>query len=78
MKTIAGANVKIGEYGEASVALNSKAEVVVKVEAKINLLDECEKLAAKTNTKLDDQFVATLKGLVAAANAMDAQDAVEA
>jgi hypothetical protein len=69
-KVIAGHKVELGQYGEASVELTSKAEVVVKVEAKVDLLAELEKLAAQTGTKVDDTVVKYIKGLVEAANAV--------
>lgn len=66
---------KIGEVGSYSVDVDSKGMLLAeaKVETawggasvllKLDLIAECEKLAAKTSTKLDDQFIATLKALL--------------
>ena len=55
---------KIGEYGEYSVDVNGKGEVEVAMNVKLDLFGEIEKLAAQTETKLDDSFVATLKKLL--------------
>lgn len=60
----------LGEYGSASVALDSEAKVKIKVEAEVDLIKELEKLAAQSNTKVDDQVVAYIKGLIQAANAI--------
>ena len=60
----------LGEYGVASVALDSEAKVKIKVEAEVDLIKELEKLAAQSNTKVDDQVVAYIKGLIQAANAI--------
>lgn len=52
---------KIGSVGEYSVDVDDKGVVTVSVGAKIDLLDELQKLAAKSNTTLDDKIVAYLK-----------------
>ena len=70
MKTLVGKEVELGEYGKASVELNSKAEIIAKFEAKVDLIAELEKLAAATKTPVDDQVVKYIKGLVEAANAI--------
>jgi len=70
MKELVKKEAELGEYGKASVSLTSEAKVKLSVEAEIDLIKELEKLAAQTNTKVDDQVVAYIKGLVAAANAV--------
>lgn len=60
---------ELGEYGKASITLTSEAKVKVGLEAEVDLIAELEKLAAKSQNKVDDQVVAYIKGLVAAANA---------
>lgn len=59
----------LAEYGEASIALHSDAKIKLKVEAEVDILVELEKLAAQTETKLDDTVVSYIKNLVALANA---------
>ena len=54
---------KIGSIGEYSVDLDDKGNLAVMVGVKLDLIAECEKLAAKTETKLDDSFIAVLKKL---------------
>lgn len=56
--------VKIGNYGAASVDVDAKGFVEVAVGIKVDLLAELEKLAAKTKTTLDDKFIATVKMLM--------------
>lgn len=60
----------LGEYGHASVALDSEAKVKIEVKAEVDLIKELEELAAQSNTKVDDQVVAYIKGLIQAANAI--------
>lgn len=55
--------IPIGSIGKASVDLNDKGELEVAVSAKVDIVAELEKLALKTETKLDDAFIATLKKL---------------
>lgn len=55
---------KIGNVGAYSVDINDKGEVEVAVSAKIDLLAEIEKLAAKSGTKIDDAVVGFLKKLL--------------
>ena len=69
-KELVKKEAQLGEYGAASVALDSEAKVKVKVEAEVDLIKELEKLAAQTGTKVDDQVVAYIKGLIQAANAI--------
>lgn len=52
---------KIGSVGEYSVDVDNKGVVTVSVGAKIDLLEELQKFAAKTSTTLDDKIVAYLK-----------------
>ncbi len=61
---------KLGEYGEASIALDSMAVVTLKAEAKVDIIAELEKMAAATGTKLDDQAIAGIKKLVQSYNAI--------
>lgn len=70
MKELIKKEAALGEYGSASIALQSDAKVKVKMEAEVDLLVELEKLATQTETKLDDTVVAYIKNLVAAANAV--------
>jgi len=65
--------VALGEYGAAGVSLTSDAKVKVYLAAEIDLLAELSKLAAKTETKLDDAVVGYIKGLIEAANALEAK-----
>lgn len=53
-----------GQYGSYEVDVNDKGEVVAKVEVKIDLLAEIEKLAAKTATPIDDAAIAWIKKLL--------------
>lgn len=55
---------KIGEYGSASVDVNDSLEVEVAVGIKVSLIVELKKLAAKTNTQLDDQFLGVVEGML--------------
>lgn len=70
VKELVKKEAQLGEYGVASVALDSEAKVKVKVEAEVDLIKELEKLAAQTGGKVDDQIVAYIKGLIQAANAI--------
>lgn len=54
----------LGEYGSVSVDVTPQLEVEIALTAKIDLVAEIEKLAAKTKTQLDDKFIATLKSLL--------------
>ena len=69
-KKIKKKEAQLGEYGVASVALDSEAKVKIEVKAEVDLIKELEKLAAQTGTKVDDQVVAYIKGLIQAANAI--------
>lgn len=53
----------IGSIGSYSADLDAQGNLEVMVGVKIDLIAECEKLAAKTDTTLDDSFVAVLKKL---------------
>lgn len=64
--------VALGEYGQVSAELTPKAEVIVSVGLKIDLLGELQKLAAKTATPMDDAVVAWIKKLVDAGASVDA------
>lgn len=55
---------KIGEYGEYGLDLTEKGMIEASVLLKIDLIAELEKVAAKTNTKLDDYVVKYLKTLL--------------
>jgi len=67
-KVLVSKEAELGEYGKASVELTSEAKVILSVKAEVDLLGELEKLAAKTETKLDDTVVAYIKQLIEAAN----------
>ncbi len=54
---------KIGEYGGYSLDLNSKGELELALNLKINLVAEAKKLAEKTKTPLDDHAIAWLEKL---------------
>lgn len=54
---------KIGEWGSVSVDVTPKLEVIVEMGVKIDLIAEAKKLAAKTNTPIDDQAIAWLEKL---------------
>lgn len=56
--------VKIGDYGSASVDLSDKGMLEASVSLKIDLIAELKKLAAKTGTQLDDQFLAYVEKLM--------------
>lgn len=68
MKVLAEKVAQLGEYGQASVAFTSEAKVKVALAAEVDLIAELEKLAAQSQTKVDDQVLAYIKGLVQAAN----------
>lgn len=57
-------DVALGSVGRASVDINDKGEVEISVSAKIDLLGELHKLAAKSGTKLDDVVVAAIEKLL--------------
>lgn len=52
---------QIGSLGNYSVDVTQDGHLEVGVGLKIDLLAEIEKLAAKTNTKIDDSVVEFLK-----------------
>lgn len=55
---------KIGEYGDYGLDLTPDGHVEASVVLKVDLLAEIEKVALKTNTKLDDYVVSYLKMLL--------------
>lgn len=57
-------DVKIGEYGNASVDFNDKGEVEIAVSIKVDLVEEAKKLAAKTGTPVDDKAIEWLAQLM--------------
>lgn len=57
-------DVKIGEYGSASVDINGQGKVVLAVQIEVDLVKEAKKLAAKTGTPLDDKAIAWLELLM--------------
>lgn len=61
---------KLGEYGSASVDVTPELKVKVVVEAQVDLIAEAKKLAAKTQTPIDDQAIAWLEKIVGAAAAL--------
>lgn len=58
---------KIGEYGAFVVDVTPELKVVVSAKIEVDLLAEIKKLAAKTETPIDDATVAWLEKLVKAA-----------
>lgn len=54
-------DVKLGEYGSAFVDVNDNLEVEVGLSAKVDIVKELEKLAAKTKTPYDDKAVAAIQ-----------------
>lgn len=64
--------VKIGEYGSASVDVTPDLKVKVAVEATVDLIAEAKKLAAKTGTPIDDRAIAWLEKVVKANAALQA------
>jgi hypothetical protein len=56
--------VKIGEYGSASVDVTGELKVVASVSLEIDLIGEVKKLCAKTATPIDDAAIAWLEKLV--------------
>lgn len=59
---------QLGEYGKAEASLDSELKLKVSVVAQVDLIAEVEKMAAATETKVDDQAIAWLKGLVSSYN----------
>lgn len=55
---------KLGEYGEAYVDVKPDLKVEVALKAEIDLIAEVKKLAAKTDTPLDDHAIAWLEALI--------------
>lgn len=55
---------KIGDYGTASVDVTPDLKVKVEVGIEVDLIAELKKLAAKTNTPLDDQAIAWVESMV--------------
>lgn len=55
---------KIGEYGSVSVDLTPELKVKVGVAIEVDLIAEIKKLAAKTNTPIDDSTIAWIEKLV--------------
>jgi hypothetical protein len=56
----------IGKYGKYFVDLkpDGKIEIAVLLGTTVDIIAEVEKLAAKTNTKIDDNIAKFLKALV--------------
>ncbi len=52
---------KIGEYGSYFVDADDKGVVEVGVSAKFDVVAELEKLALKSDNKIDDKIVALVK-----------------
>lgn len=52
---------KLGEYGQVVVDVNLKGDIKIAIEGHVNIFTELKKAAAKTNTPLDDSFLATLE-----------------
>lgn len=57
-------DVKIGEYGAASVDVTGELQLEVALSLKVDLIAEIKKLAAKTETPIDDTAIAWVESLV--------------
>jgi hypothetical protein len=57
-------DVKIGEYGNASVDVTPDLHLEVALSVKVDLIGELKKLALKTGTPLDDQAIAWVESMV--------------
>lgn len=55
---------KIGEYGTASVDVTDQLKVKVEVGLEIDLVAELKKLAAKTETAIDDSAIAWVESML--------------
>lgn len=62
--------VKLGEYGSASVDVTPELKLKISIGAEVDIVAELHKLAAKTSTPVDDTVVAFLEKLVAGAKAI--------
>ncbi len=62
-------DVKLGSIGNLSVDVTPDLHLDVQVGVKIDLLAELKKLAAKTQTPLDDTAIAWVERVLAAAKA---------
>lgn len=56
---------QLGEYGKVAVDLSPDGKLKVVAEVHVDLIAELEKLAAKTSSKVDDQAIAWVKGMLA-------------
>ena len=61
---------KIGEYGSASVDVTPELKVKVEVSIEVDLIAEAKKLAAKTETPIDDAAIAWLEKIAKGAAAL--------
>jgi hypothetical protein len=52
---------KIGAVGGYSVDVDDKGVVVAKVEVKVDLVAELEKLAKKSDSQIDDKIIGLVK-----------------
>jgi hypothetical protein len=55
----------LGAYGEYSADLDSKGTITVAVGLKLDLVAELKKLAAKTDTPVDDAAIAWVEKVLA-------------
>ena len=55
---------KIGEYGSATVDVSPDLKLVIGVSFEIDLISEIKKLAAKTETKIDDAAIAWIESML--------------
>ena len=55
---------QIGEFGHVSLDVMPDAKVAIELGLKIDLIDIVKKLAAKTETQIDDKVVEFLEKLV--------------
>ena len=61
---------KISEYGSASVDVTPELKVKVEVSIEVDLIAEAKKLAAKTETPIDDAAIAWLEKIAKGAAAL--------
>jgi hypothetical protein len=63
---------KIGEFGSAFVDVNDSLVLEIGLSAKVDLVAELKKIAAKTSTPVDDVAIAWIEKVLAAKKAMGA------
>ncbi len=60
---------QIGQYGEYKVGISGQGVVEISLGIKVDLMAELHKLAAKTSTQLDDDFLAVMDKLLGKSDA---------